>query len=207
MDPVEDSHLESPWERYKLPILLAVFGIFAAAVILRVVFNYTLKEANQKKVQAAQASIEPPKTAQIKIDISGAVTKPGVYSLGMGARVEDALRVSGGLNAEADTEWVAKQVNLAQKLTDGAKLYIPRESEQKNPGILIAGVLGTESTSESIININTASKDRLDELPGVGAITAQKIIDNRPYQRIEELLSKRVLYKSTFEKIKTKISV
>jgi competence protein ComEA len=125
----------------------------------------------------------------------------------MGARVEDALRVSGGLNAEADTEWVAKQVNLAQKLTDGAKLYIPRESEQKNPGILIAGVLGTESTSESIININTASKDRLDELPGVGAITAQKIIDNRPYQRIEELLSKRVLYKSTFEKIKTKISV
>lgn len=108
---------------------------------------------------------------------------------------------AGGLSARADREWVAKNLNLAMKLTDGAKVYVPAFGENAGaPGSSEALVSGT-------ININTGSASELDGLPGVGPVTAQKIIDNRPYSSVQDLLSKKAVNQKVFDNIKDKISV
>lgn len=136
----------------------------------------------------------------IMVDVSGAVTKPGVYHLKSDARVQDAILAAGGMSADADQNYVAKQINLAAKITDGFKLYIPIQGESTTSST------GTTSTTGTI-NINAASTKELDSLPGVGSVTSEKIISGRPYTAIEELVSKKIVTKKVFDQIKEKISV
>lgn len=148
------------------------------------------------------------KSSEVTIDVSGAVEKPGVYNLPKDARVHDALVTAGGLSGDADRLWVAKHLNLAAKLTDGAKVYIPITGEQPLQGGVIgsntSGVVGAQTQWQ--INVNTASEQELDTLSGVGMVTADKIVKGRPYQRIEELIERKILGQSTFDKIKDKIT-
>jgi len=139
---------------------------------------------------------------EIVIDVEGAVISPGVYNLSQNARIKDALIAAGGLSSRADREWVAKNLNLAAKLNDASKVYIPFVGETQVQGYSF----GTTVSSFGLININTASLGELDTLSGVGQTTAQKIIDGRPYQTIDELVSKKIVKKSVFEKIKDKIA-
>ncbi|MBI2430516.1 MAG: ComEA family DNA-binding protein [Candidatus Levybacteria bacterium] len=136
-------------------------------------------------------------TQEIVIDIEGAVVKPGVYKLPTDSRIKDALIAASGLNENANRDWVAKNLNLAQKLTDGAKVYVPKIGESAKGAMSGAGS----------VNVNSASLSELEALPGIGAVTAQKVVDNRPYTSIEELLEKKVIGKAVFEKIKEKIAV
>lgn len=131
---------------------------------------------------------------KIKVDIAGAVEKPGVYELPYNSRIADALIPAGGLAATADREAISKTINLAQKITDGSKIYFPSINEKS-------------LVKNSLVNINSATLSELDSLVGVGAITAQKIVDNRPYQNISDLVSKKILSKAAFDKIKDKLSV
>ena len=140
----------------------------------------------------------------INVDVEGAVVKPGVYKLNFSSIIQDALVSAGGLSGNADRNFVAKNINLASKLTDGAKIYIPKAGEAANSNNQ-SGVLGVREES-SLININTASSESLDTLPGVGSVTAAKIINSRPYGTIDELLSKKVVSGSVFTKIKDKIT-
>jgi competence protein ComEA len=135
------------------------------------------------------------------VDVAGAVEKPGVYKLSSGSRIGDALVVAGGLAASADREWVAGTLNLAQKLTDGEKVYIPSNSQITNPN------RGSNPASNKKININTASVSELDGLEGIGEARAQAIVANRPYSKIEELVSKAKIPQSVYEKISSSISV
>ena len=141
----------------------------------------------------------------IKVDVEGAVARPGIYELAVGSRMEDLLTKAGGLSAEADREWVAKSLNRAQKLTDGAKVYVPKQNERVESREGKSGVAGSSITGK--INVNTASASELDKLWGVGPATAQKIIENRPYQTVEELLSKKVLKKNVYERIFDELDV
>lgn len=146
----------------------------------------------------SDASTDKAQNESVWIDISGSVMNPGVYQLPPDSRLKDALVKAGGLNSDADRDYVSKSLNLAKKLTDGEKIYIPKVGERV--------VLGSTAPS-STININTASVDELDKLPGIGAVTAEKIINSRPYSSIQELLDKKVVSSSVFEKIKDKIAV
>ena len=92
-----------------------------------------------------------------------------------------------------------KNINLAAKLNDGAKIYIPKIEEGDPQEIT--------DMKTSLININTASSETLDTLPGIGPATAAKIISNRPYKSLEELLDKKVVSLKVFEQIKDKITV
>jgi competence protein ComEA len=148
---------------------------------------------------------------EIMVDVEGAVRKPGVYKLKSDSRIRDAIFQAGGLSDSADREKSAQSLNLAAPLTDGAKLYIPSVGEEivtssgTSTGVAnTTAVLGTNSQQ---ININQASETELDTLSGVGTVTAQKIINNRPYSRIEELTEKKVVGASVFEKIKGQIAV
>ncbi|MBU1256841.1 helix-hairpin-helix domain-containing protein [Patescibacteria group bacterium] len=142
----------------------------------------------------------------IWVDVSGAVEKPGVYELGKGSRIKDALVVAGGLSEGADREYLEKIINMAEEVEDGQKIYIPRQGGGAGDG---GGVLG--STSDKVgtgtININSASASELDTLWGVGPARAQGIIDNRPFGKVEELLEKGVLPENVYEEIKDKVSV
>lgn len=151
-------------------------------------------------------------TKQITIDIEGAVQKPGVYKLDSGSRIQDALIAAGGLAANADRLKVSQTVNLAALLTDSAKLYIPSIGEQSmasggGTDVSSGGTNGVLGTATKTVNINTASASELDALPGVGPATAQKIISNRPYEKIDDLVSKKAVGASVFAKIKDQISV
>ena len=135
---------------------------------------------------------------QVVVHVDGAVAKPGVYKLADGSRVADAVGAAGGLTTEAD----GVRINLAAKVADGQKIYIARvgESVSQSAGGSVAGVSG------SLVNINTASESELDKLPGVGPVTVQKIVASRPYGSLEELLTKKVVTGSVFEKIKALVT-
>lgn len=178
-------------DRYKLPIGLIFVGI------LLMIFG-TFATTHKKEIP--KESIVSASQRKIKVDISGQVNKPGVYEFEENSRIQDAIDISGGFTEDASADYVAKKLNLAQKLIDGSKIYIPREDESGVSAISIQ-----ESSKQ--VNINSASQAELENLSGIGAVTASKIIDGRPYQKIEELLDKKILSKSTFEKLKNYLIV
>jgi competence protein ComEA len=139
-----------------------------------------------------------------KVDISGAVVNPGVYSFSGDARLEDLIAQAGGLQDEANKDYVSKALNLSQKVSDGFKVYIPFKTEQPSTSVF---TLEAASSSEVAgisthkININSASSKELESLPGIGPVSAAKIISQRPYNNKEELVSKKTISKKTLEKI------
>ncbi len=164
---------------------------------------------------APTATPEPtPTPGPITVFVNGAVANPGVYTLAPESRVEQAIEVAGGFTSAANTA----VVNLAQPLADGVQVYIP--SQEEVSGAPPAGVnqtntvlISASSSGESggLININTASLDELDSLPGIGPSTAQKIIDyrenNGPFATIEDIMNVAGIGESKFNQIKDLITV
>jgi competence protein ComEA len=149
-----------------------------------------------------KSDISPTIGKQVVVDVEGAVARPGVYHLLGDSRVQDGLVAAGGLSVKADREKVEKVLNLAAKVVDGAKVYVPFAGEMVASGG--EAVLGESS---SVININSAGEAELDNLPGVGSSTVQKLVGNRPYGSVDDLVSKKVVTRKMFEKIKDMISV
>ncbi len=209
---VSDSPFDSFIQNNKLVIILFLIGILLIGFgfLGMKIFQFS---STGPKVEILGSETVGPASAEasagkgignnITVEASGEVMKPGVYELEVGSRINDLLIASGGLSANADREWVAKNINQAQKLIDGAKIYIPKQ-ETVN-GVVVSSK--QQVVREEKININTASESELDTLVGVGPVTAKKIIDGRPYQIIEDLLNKKIVNKSTWEKIKEQVSV
>ncbi len=158
------------------------------------------------------------------VDISGAVLKPDIYRVQEGTRLKEVLIMAGGLAANADRDFFYRNYNLASYVYDQEKIYVPHRYEVyrkifrepkrivdftkpvvfNHKNILDTNI--TDDTNEHKININTATLSELDSLPGIGPVTAQKIIGGRPFTSIQQLLTKKILSKTTFEKIKEKIT-
>ncbi len=181
-------------------LLLIGFGILAAKVSLTPL----------EKVEIISPSTLPENFSEIIVEVTGEVNKPGVYHLPKDSRIEDLLFKGDGFTKDADSKWITKNLNRAAKLVDGQKLYIPNQSEVLSASVVTTGsttsnsIIGNSATN---ININSASKEQLESLSGIGPVYAQKIIDNRPYSDISELTSKRIIPQKTFDKIKDQISV
>lgn len=154
------------------------------------------------------------------VDVSGAVMQPNIYRIRARTRLKDVLIMAGGLSADADRDFFYRNFNLASYVYDQEKIYIPHNYEVwrkifTEPKRVVNFTKPVEINSKNnIINdqpatdkisINTATFSELDSLPGIGPTTAQKIISNRPYSSIKELLTKKIVSKSVFEKIKGKI--
>ncbi len=193
-------------------LVLMVGGVLASGIIPKTFVKSTKTPATAQVYQGASVV-----SGQIKIDVGGEVKNPGVYDLSRDARIEDALKAAGGVTASADPKYMSKVINLAQKVSDGMKIYIPPKQNEFASGQAIADnpsqaggsgvVAGTDPAAAGLINVNTGSLADLDKLPGVGAVTAQKIIDNRPYNGIEDLLTKKAVSRSVYDKIKEKVTV
>lgn len=200
--------------QYKLPIILGMGGL--VLLLYGLIQSIIPLEKNEVVFKSAQDASASASVSLVLIDVAGAVENPGVYELPADSRVQDALIASGGMSKNADRAFVAKNFNLATKISDGGKIYVPFEGDSLTSSgqdiTFSAGssnggptVLGTNQSG--LVNINSASVSELDTLPGVGPVTADKIISNRPYKTIEELVSKKAVGSATFEKIKDKIQV
>lgn len=139
------------------------------------------------------------------IDVAGAVENPGVFELPVESRVKDALSVAGGLAASADRNWVSRNINLAQKVTDGIKIYIPHLQEVRE--IPNSTFQIPNSSNSNSVSINAAAASELETLWGVGETRAQAIIDGRPYASIDDLITKKIIPKNVMEKNRTKLSL
>lgn len=196
-----------------LPLMVGVVGLI---LIVYGLIQYLASGSSSDSLEFGTTE-SATDSAQISsffmVDVEGAVVRPGVYKLSEDARLQDALIAAGGLAQTADRQAVAKRFNLAAKLSDGVKIYIPAAGEQTSSST--QGALGVQSSAESstqnsesgLVSINTASESQLDTLPGIGPVTAGKIITGRPYGSIEELRDKKIVTQSVFEKIKDKISL
>jgi competence protein ComEA len=116
--------------------------------------------------------------------------------------------------------YISRVLNRAMKVSDGMKIYIPSLGEDMTShNSKLSGNVGETShnfdpllrspdgQSQNGVSVNMASKAQLESLPGVGPVTAQKIIDNRPYTRLEDLVSKKAIGTSLFEKLKNNLSL
>ena len=183
---------------------LAVLGVFFLGLfVLAIGFGFFLfsgKTADDE-VQILSVATAEPGSDKIVVDISGAVVEPGVYDLPANSRIRDAVLVAGGLTDEADRS----RINMAAKIGDGQKIYVLAVGEQLGSSVVGSSIAG-QSVS-ALVNINTASESELDKLPGVGPVTAGKIIASRPYSAPEDLKTKKVVSASVFEKIRDLITV
>jgi competence protein ComEA len=149
--------------------------------------------------------------ALVIVDVRGAVSKPGVYTLPVGSRVQDVLAQAGGTSSNADT----RPLNLARKLNDGEQLYVPRVGEATPTPAPVAAPAksGAANTKAPIgkININTASVEELDALPGIGPALGQRIVDyrtqNGAFGAIQDLKKVRGIGDKSFEELKDLITV
>lgn len=149
----------------------------------------------------------------VYVDIGGAVKNPQLAELPAGSRVEDAIEAAGGLTKDADLS----EVNRAALLTDGEKIYIPAEGEETaavgaaGGGSSGGGSVSAAGITSGRININTADEILLQQLTGVGPVTAQKIVDYREqhgkFRAIEELKNVSGIGEKTFEKMRDDVTI
>lgn len=132
------------------------------------------------------------------VHVSGSVKRAGVYQLEKDKRIIDAIEKAGGMLEEADSD----ELNLAEKIKDGMKIYVPKKGEKPTTS--------TNLKSQSYIDLNLAEKEELMTLPGVGEKTADKIIAYReaqPFEKVEDLLKVSGFGKKKMEALKGLIAV
>ena len=173
-------------------------GLLGAGLIYLSLFSLALWQRPKQSVEYIAAGDSPDQnsnTAEVWVDISGAVVSPGVYQLVNGDRIKDALVAAGGLTGLAGRDFVATTINLAARVKDGDKIYIPAAGSE------VAGA------ATGRVNLNKATTNELMSLDEIGTARAQAIIDSRPYAAVADLVAKKVISQAIFEKIKDKIAV
>ncbi|MFX3624462.1 MAG: helix-hairpin-helix domain-containing protein [Ectobacillus sp.] len=176
--------------------------IFAAIAIVSLFYWQTKGEetaaVSYTENPKQEEQTEEEKESSVVVDIKGAVRNEGVYELPAGTRVKEAVEKAGGLLPEADTA----TVNLAQFVHDQMLVHIPRKGEKPHM---------PAATVQQKIAINIASKEELQNIPGIGPAKAERIIRYReehgPFRKVEDLLEVEGIGEKSLEKIKEQIVV
>ncbi len=162
----------------------------------------------------------PTAYAEIVVHVIGAVHEPGVVSLAPGSRVQDAVEAAGGLRDEADLT----RLNLARPAVDGERLWVPKSGEEPPPelpappepvavpGSGSADAIGRASdTDQAVVDLNTADQAELETLPGVGPVTADRILEWRAehgtFATVEELLEVSGIGERTLEQLRPHVGL
>lgn len=212
-----------------LSVVTALVTYLITGSIKETEFNKRSTLALTKNTAVAEQDTAKQPEEKILVDLSGAVLKPGIYALPANSRIADLLNLGGGIDNSASDTWVSKNLNLALKLSDSQKVYIPFEWDvvdsvadlsadlgmtyadavsyiSAEPTTSFDGGTKVSDDAKGLININTASLSELDTLPGIGAVYAAKIVNNRPYKNAQELSQKAGIATSTVDKFVSLIS-
>lgn len=168
-----------------------LIGLIAAAAVLFVA----------SPPHGTEVTLLPTSTLQpLTVHFSGAVATPGLLTLAPGSRVADAVELAGGFLPDA----LITNINLAQRLIDGQQIYVPSSTEESETARSTLPV-------DAIIDLNTATAEQLDQLPGIGLTKAEAIIDHRQkiggFDKIEQILEVTGIGPALFDQIKDRISV
>ncbi len=168
------------WKKYKAEIILISLSFLIMLVSLIVFFYNQFPKTNAEELIQPVEKVSQLTNQKIYIDIGGAVKKPNVYKLNFGARIKDVLELAGGFSEEADQSYFIRNFNLSKVLNDQEKIYIPSLSETssgifvENPQVLQNLQANYSNdipiSQQDLININEASEQELDKLPGVGKL-------------------------------------
>lgn len=172
----------SEFTRLQIVVIFSLVGLIALGGIVAYVRSRPREVKIEEKGVAAQGD-----SPTLTVHVAGAVSKPGLYRLKEGARVADALQEAGG----ATQEGMVDDLNLAARVKDGEKVFVPSRQQQEPAEATGDGKQGAASQGGGLVHINTAGADELEKLPGVGPSLAQSIIDyrkrNGPFSSVEEL--------------------
>lgn len=166
--------------------------------------DITISE-DETEENVSNKEIEVPK--EIMVHIAGQVKNPGVVILEEGARLIDAIEAVGGSTQEAELD----AVNLAKKLVDEEKVYIPKKGQLSQKEMTLTTNNAVQSQNDDRININTATQEELENLPGIGETISTNIIEYREsnggFKSIEEIKEVNRIGDKIFSDIKEKIKI
>ena len=164
------------------------------------------KDSSSEKEVKKEEKEESPEQDLITVDVKGAVKSPGIYDLPVGSRVHDAVQKAGGLTDEADS----KSLNLAQKISDEALVYVPTKGEEA-ASQQATSVTSPSTSKDKKVNLNKASLEELKQVKGLGGKRAQDIIDHREangkFKSVDELKKVSGIGAKTIEKLKDYVTV
>ena len=204
-------------KEYKIIVICTGLGLLVGGFfLLKPTPQTPVKETNlQAEVVAVSKDLvsenevkkeEPVEQDLITVDVKGAVKAPGIYDLPVGSRVNDAVQKAGGLTEQADS----KALNLAQKVSDEALLYVPTKGEEAVSQQTASGTVSSTS-KEKKVNLNKASLEELKQVKGLGGKRAQDIIDHREsngkFKSVDELKKVSGIGAKTIEKLKDYVTV
>ncbi|WP_308688197.1 helix-hairpin-helix domain-containing protein [Streptococcus oralis] len=202
-------------KEYKIIVICSVLGLALGAFFLLKPTTQTpvtetnlqtevaavSKDSSSEKEMKKEEKEESPEQDLITVDVKGAVKSPGIYDLPVGSRVHDAVQKAGGLTEEADS----KSLNLAQKVSDEALVYVPTKGEEAASQQAASGTTASTSKDKKV-NLNKASLEELKQVKGLGGKRAQDIIDHREangkFKSVDELKKVSGIGAKTIEKLK-----
>jgi competence protein ComEA len=167
-------------------------------IVVSIIQLFTFKEVNSFPLETDNNAYisNAVNSKKIYVEILGQVVNPGVYLIDENVLVIELLNRAGGVTKFADMEYIHKNISLSKFLVNNQKIYIPSNKDGENT-----------TTENSIININNSSKSEIETLPGIGEITAQKIIDNRPYVELVDLVNRKIISETIYNKIVTFVTL
>ena len=203
-------------KEYKIIVICTGLGLIVGGFfLLKPIQQTPVKETNlQAEVVAVSKDSSTEKEVKeelveqdlITVDVKGAVKSPGIYDLPVGSRVNDAVQKAGGLTEQADS----KSLNLAQKVSDEALVYVPTKGEEVASQQTASGTASSTS-KEKKVNLNKASLEELKQVKGLGGKRAQDIIDHREangkFKSVDELKKVSGIGAKTIEKLKDYVTV
>ena len=198
----------------KIVIIICILVIILIGWKIYDSSNFETEDKSQIIDSNTQESKTEDEEESVIVHVTGEVKKPGVVRVKEGSRVEDIVKAAGGLTENADIS----NINLAYVVEDGTKIRIPSTDDEKQEEYITQsigeGIIMQEESNNSrssIVNINTANETELEELPGIGASIAGKIIEyrnkNGKFKSIEDIKNVTGIGDSKFEKIKSLIRV
>jgi competence protein ComEA len=196
-------------------VLLAAAALAGALLIGGIALAVAIGGSTGATIEAPEtgSAFASPQTSagnvgQIVVDVAGAVVNPGLHRLDAGARVGDAIDAAGGFSPRVDVDRVGRELNLAATLSDGDQVRVPSRDDPAAPAPGGGGG-GGGAGGGGLVDLNTATQAELEELPGIGPVTAQKIIAARaeaPFRSVDELRERGLVGEKTFEQLKTLVT-
>ena len=212
-EPTAPQEPDRAWPRWIVPSLAGLGGLASGMALVTLVASVAMNPGllpaddtfasigeplDEMSTPGQMVAAPAILAAAVVVDVAGAVVRPGLHQLGAGARVGDAIEAAGGFAPRADLAATSQSLNLAQPLEDGAKVLVPELGIDRAPS--------AASADDGLLDLNRADQAELERLPGIGPVTARKILaarDERRFGDVRELRTRGLVGESVFEDLKS----